>query len=198
MKKRLVTWMLCGVMAPASLLAQAGEAGAPDQAIHDELRALREQLVAALNAGDIDKAIACCHPEVVITWQNAEVGRGHKGVKDAIDKLMTGPNPLVKSYKPEVTVDETAKLFGGDTAVAAGKSIDRYELTNGTKLELYDRWTAVVVNQAGKWQIAALHVSANAFDNPVLAKAKSVAYWTGGGGLAAGLLLGLLLGRRRT
>lgn len=196
---RIVSALLLASMAPALPTAQSGTpAGTPaEDPAHAELRVLRDRLIQSLGGGNLDEMLACVHPDVVITWQNGQVGRGHAGVRSFYEKMMSGPKPIVKSYSTEVTVDELTFLYGGDAGVAFGSAIDKFELTSGLSLHLNDRWTACVVKQDGKWLIAGLHVSANVFDNPLLDGAMRTSYRAGGACLVIGTILGLLIGRRR-
>jgi hypothetical protein len=53
------------------------------------------------------------------------------------------------------------------------------------------------VREHDHWLVASLHASANLFDNPLLTMAKRTAYWAGGISLLVGLVVGLVIGRRR-
>jgi hypothetical protein len=59
------------------------------------------------------------------------------------------------------------------------------------------RWTATLVKENGHWLLASYHVSANLLDNPLINAAKSGLYLAAGVALAAGLVLGLLVGKRK-
>ena len=82
----------------------------PDQAAeartHDELRALRDELVAAVNGGKLAAVLRCLHPDVVVTWQNAEVSRGRDGVKAYYERMLAGPSRVVESFAVQPVVDE--------------------------------------------------------------------------------------------
>lgn len=177
-----------------------GPAQAPppgDEATHNELRALRDGLIDALNKGDFERQLTYLHPNVVMTAPNNEVSRGREGVRAYWAKMMTGPRRVVESFRCEVEVDELTILYGGDTGISFGSALQHFKLTSGLKLDVRTRWTATLVKEQNRWLIASLHVSANLFDNPLLTTAKHTAYWAGGLSLIAGLVIGLVLGKGR-
>jgi ketosteroid isomerase-like protein len=169
---------------------------AEEDPAHNELRAVRDGLLKAANAGDIEGQLAYLHPNVVVTWHNAEVSRGHAGVRSYLDRLLHGPSKMVEKFGAEVNVDELSILYGGDTAIAFGTAQEHFTLAGGHALDLSGRWSATLVKEGGKWLVASLHTSDNIFDNPLLNAAKRALWWAGGAGLLAGLLGGWLFGRR--
>jgi ketosteroid isomerase-like protein len=181
----------------AVALPAQSQAPSKDEAVHNELRALRDGLLAAIKKGDVDAQLAYLHPNVVVTWQNGEVSRGRDGVRAYLRRTLQGANKVVDSYSTEVNVDELTILYGGDTGISFGSALDRFNLTGGTSLEVPSRWSAALVNDGGKWLIASVHSSTNLFDNPLLTAAKRLAYIAGGVALVVGLVAGFLLGRRR-
>lgn len=180
-----------------ALPAQPQAPPSNDEATHNELRALRDGLLDAVNKGDIDRQLTFLHPNVVMTAPNSEVSRGRDGVRAYRDKMMTGPQRIVESFHAEVDVDELTILYGGDTGISFGSAMQHYKLTSGMSLDVKTRWTATLVKENGHWLVASLHVSANLFDNPLLTMAKHLAYWAGGISLVVGLIVGLFLGKRR-
>ena len=84
MKKRalsmaglLVTLLLMPMSSAAELIPVAE----PNHEIHNALRGLRDRLLDATNKKDIDGILAEMHPNVVVTWQNAEVSHGKQAVR---------------------------------------------------------------------------------------------------------------------
>src|SRR4030095_6685307 len=120
---------------------------------------------------------------------------GRHAVRASFDKMLKGPDAIVKSIRLAVEVDRLADFYG-DTALAFGSSNDQYALSNGMEFQVQTRWTAALVRENGRWLITAFHSSANAFDNPILEKARQLAMlqW-GGGGIVVGALIGVLVGR---
>lgn len=167
-----------------------------DAAVHDELRALRDGMLDAMNKGDVERQLAYLHPNVVVTWHDAEVSRGREGVRAYLDRVLKGPGRVVAGYRAEVNVDELTILYGSDTGIAFGSASEHYRLVRGGTLDLQSRWTVTLVRVDGKWLIASLHESVNLFANPLLAAARRTAWWAGGICLVLGLAAGVAFGRR--
>ena len=166
---------------------------AQEDPAHNDLRALAKELLGAVTSGDIDKTLQYVHPNVVVTWQNLEVARGHQGLRDFFQRM---GRDMFKGYKTPPTPDDLTILYGGDTGVSWGTSVGQYQVA-GQSLEFTNRWTATVVKEDGRWQLAAYHVSNNTLDNPLLNTAVRSLTWVGIGALVLGLAIGWLIGRRR-
>ena len=188
MKSRLIAVALAWLF-PFATYAQEDPA-------HIELRALRDGLLAGMNSGDIESQIKFLHPNVVVTWHNAEVSRGHDGVRKYLDRMLHGSTKVVEKFGAEVAVDELSILYGGDTAIAFGSAQEHFTLAGGKQFDFTGRWSATLVKEGGTWLIANLHTSDNIFDNPLLNTAKKSLAWVGGGALLVGVLGGWLIGRR--
>lgn len=169
----------------------------PDEATHNELRALRDGLLAAMRQGDVERELTYLHPNVVVTWHNAEVSRGRDGVRAYLDRMLKGPNKVVASYGADVKVDELTILYGGDTGISFGSAVEHFKMTNGRTFDLPARWSATLVKDGDRWLIASLHSSDNLFDNPLLNLTRRAVYLAAGAGILAGLIVGILIGRRR-
>jgi ketosteroid isomerase-like protein len=178
-------WLVCGV---AWTKAQAAEDSA-----HNELRALRTEVIEAITKGELERLLTRVHTNVVVTWQNGEVCRGHQGLRDFFNRM--GQHTF-KGYKLPPTPDELTILHAGDTGVSFGKTVAQYKLL-GKEIEMTSRWTATVVKEDGRWLLASYHISGNLLDNPLLNAAKGGLFWGVGLGAVAGLVLGLLLGKRK-
>ena len=165
--------------------------GTPEDPAHAELRALRAEIIEAINKSDIDAVVKRVHPNVVVTWQNNEVCRGHKGLRDFFERM---GKDTFKGYKMPPTPDELTILYGGDTGVSFGQTVAQYKLF-GKEYELKSRWTATVVKENGHWLLASYHISTNVLDNPLLNTAKQALYIAGGVALLVGLGAGLLMAR---
>ncbi|MAT71764.1 MAG: polyketide cyclase [Planctomycetaceae bacterium] len=179
---------------------QDAEAPAEDPA-HDELRKLRDEAVDAFKVRDIERLVACLHPDVVVIPQNAEIFRGHAGVREFHKRMSEGDDRTVVSQETEFEVDELSILYGDDTAIAFGGIHDHFTLSNGMEFDLTSKWTATMVKTDGKWLVASFQATANMFDNGVsqlMLKWNSAKF--GGGGLLIGALVAggaVVLVRRR-
>jgi ketosteroid isomerase-like protein len=167
------------------------------EATHNALRAMRDGLMDAVNKSDIDRELTYLTTNVVITWHNAEVSRGREGVRDYYNRMLNGPNKVVVDFHAEVKVDELTILYGEDTGIAFGSSVEHFKLASGSSFDLKGRWTATMVKEDGRWLIASLHVSTNIFDNVMLDMLKKYAIYAGCTAFVVGIILGWFIGRRR-
>ena len=187
-------------MLAAGMLLSMGTAAVAqpvEDPAHAELRTLRDALVDAVNKKDVDALLRQLHPDVVVTWQNAEVSRKHAGVRAYLARMLEGPDRIVDEFTTNPAVDELTILHGGDTGISFGSSRDHFKLRGGQSFDLNSRWSATVVRQDGRWLIASFHASVNMFDNPLLAGAQRLALGGAAGALILGLVAGYVVARRR-
>lgn len=192
-----LVWLVCAFFPLVTIAQETGETnklGDSEEAIHTELRALRETLTKAVLEGDAEGQLAHVHDNVVVTWQNSQVVRKATGLQEFLNEAKEGDDRIFQGYVSAPAADEPTILFGGDTGIAFGSSTPRYKIL-GMEFELENRWTATLVKDDGNWKLAAYHVSGNILDNPVLSIAKKSVYWTGGICLVVGLVLGVLLSK---
>ncbi len=190
-----IAMLAAGVMA---LSIGAGAAGQPaEDPAHAELRALRDGLVEAVNKKDVEALMRHLHPDVVVTWQNAEVSRKPAGVRAYLARMLDGPDRIVEEFTTSVTVDELTILHGTTTGVSFGSSRDHFKLRAGQSFDLNSRWSATLVKLDGRWLVASFHASVNLFDNPMLTGAQRLALGGAAGALLLGLVVGYVVARRR-
>lgn len=158
---------------------------------------MRDGVLAAIKKGDIEAELAFLHPNVVVTWQNAEVSRGRDGVRAYLNRILNGPDKLVSSYSADLEVDELSILYGGDTALSWGKSREHIGMVKGSSLDYPGRWSATLVKEGDQWLIANLHVSTNIFENPLLGTVKRVMYSATAIAIVIAIALGYFWGRSR-
>lgn len=173
-------------------LQAEGQTTPAEDAAHDELRALRDDLFNAYEQRDLEGLLGHMHENTVVTWQNGDLNRGREGLRAFYEKMMIGDDRIVEGVESELTVDDLSILYGGDTAVAFGSLDDEFRLMNGTEFTLHSRWTATVVKEGDRWVVASFHVSANMFDNPIVDAAKKLLYKVGGLTGVVGLALGAI------
>lgn len=173
-------------------------AAAPSpEALHNQIRAIRDEILAAIAKSDFDAIVPHLHPNVVFTPMNNRVCRGPEEVRAYFDRMLKGPDAVLKSVRFDMKVDRLTDIYG-DTGLAFGDSDAVYVLNNGTKLPVRTRWTCALVRHEGRWKIAAFQASPDAFDNTILDQSKKGAALKAGGIAAvAGLLLGFVVARRR-
>ena len=181
-------------------MTMQGQTVPAENPAHQELRQMRDGLLAAMNKGDLETTLTYLETNVVITWQNAEVSRGHDGVRAYYSRVMTGPDKILDSFSCSIQPDERTILYGDDIGICFGSSDEHYKLTNGKDLNVKGRWTATLVKENGHWLVASLHCSTDLFDNVMLNFAKKAAWAAGAAGFALGVVPGLAVAllRRRT
>lgn len=186
-------WLLLVPLWLVSLSAQTSTPAAEAPA-HNELRALRAQVIEAITQGDFEGVARHVHPNVVVTWQNAEVCRGIDGLRAFFERM---GKDAFQGYKVPPTPDELTILHGDDTGVSFGHVVATYRLL-GREFEFTSRWTATLVRENGQWLLASYHVSLNGLDNPILGAAKRGLLWAAGIAALGGLVIGRLFGKRRS
>jgi uncharacterized protein (TIGR02246 family) len=196
MKTFLSIAVLCLSLAPAVLAQTAPAAPSPaasQESIHNEIRAIRDEILAAIAKGDFDAIVPHLHPNVVFTPMNNDVRRGPEEVRAYFNRMLKGPDAVLKSVRFDMKVDRLTDLYG-DTGLAFGDSDAVYTLRNGIDLPVKTRWTCALVRQDGRFKIAAFQASPNAFDNSILLQKTRAASFRGAGiGAVVGLLVGLIL-----
>lgn len=201
MNRLLTSLVLLFLFVPAFAQQPAAQQPAGDESVHNALRQLKATMEKALNERDVNAIVANVDPNVVFTTMNGDVCRGPAQIRAYFHKMLEAPGHIVKDVKVSFEVDELTTLYGGDTGVAYGSSKDHYVLTNGDTFDIQGRWTGTMVKNGDRWVIAAFHYSANVFDNPILDRYKKVMTWVAAGAgavaLILGLLIGMMLGRRR-
>ncbi|MEM7179708.1 MAG: polyketide cyclase [Spirochaetota bacterium] len=181
--KLLVSILLFLTLATNQLIAEA------ENPAHNELRALKAELEGAIAKRDMNSLLERLHPNIVVTWYNAEVSRRREGVKEYINRMLFAKNPIVTNFSSKLDVDELT-IFYDNTGIAFGKSIDNIELAEGITIDSTNRWTATLYKQDGKWLVTSVHFSTNLFDNPLLNTYKDKMYLF----IAVSLVVGLALG----
>jgi ketosteroid isomerase-like protein len=178
----------------ATMPALDATAGRPED--RQQLRELLGKVETAISNLQVEEVIKLMQPDVIVTWQNAEVSRGPDQIRAYYNRMMKGSAPIVKKFTTQATLGGNAAFYG-DTAIAYGTTVDNFELMEGLNFSLHGNWSTTVVKVDGQWKIAALHFSTNLFDNPLLNNAKRAAWYAALGGLLAGMLLMLLITRFR-
>lgn len=174
----------------------AQENAAPDPHAEDRqaLLAVFHEMEASINDQNVDRMVAQMTPDATVTWLNGEISRGHDEIRAYYHRMVRGPDRILDKYTTAAKVGAPARFFG-DVAVADGTMRDYFFPVARGPFELDSNWTATCVKTDGGWKVAALHLSSNVFTNSLIAEAKTAAWYTGAGGLVAGIVLSWLFGR---
>ena len=181
-------------------LALAVPAAAADGSEEDKqaLRAMARLFEQAVGQRDLKKFQAALAPEFTGTLVTDEVVN-----RDSMAKFWDWAWGLIgHKGQWEVKIEPDDTLFLGDIAVARGLANDRIVTERGQDYRFKWHWTLVLHKRDGQWKAIAGHGSMDPLRNPFIAVEQTwLKLLFGGGGLAAGLLVGvagmLLLRRRR-
>ena len=192
--------ILAASLALSSHAAVAAEE--PDHAIHEALRAVLRDAVAAIDAGRYQELAPLLTENVEVTSITQEVMSGRADVTRYFDEWF-GPKGYMKSMTMKMDADQLTDLAPDKSwGLVRGKALEHYEAKDGDKFDFATRWTAVMLRgDDGRWRIRAIHFGTNHLDNPVLTKVTKTleryAFYAAFGGLGLGLVVGYAWGRRR-
>lgn len=165
--------------------------GQPSQETdHEELRAMMRAATQALNARQVEALAPLMARQFVITAVDGRTFRDLAGFKAYMDQLY-GAKVQSIQFRPEAA--ELTQFVGPDTGISWGTSTDTYKFKDGDTRTMTSHWTATVQRQDGRWKLAALHISANLLDNPVVEEAKRYIWKAAAAALVVGLILGFIL-----
>lgn len=168
------------------------------EATHQELRGIRDRLVAAVNAKNEAALVAELDDGIIFTAMNNEVVRGVDQARAYYAKMLVGSQRIVEDMSLTAEADDLSTLLAsGTVAIAAGSSVAHFDMMAGQSFDVPLRWTATLRRTDAGWKVAAIHFSANMFDNPLMGRVSRFAYIAAGGAGLLGVLIGWLLGRRR-
>ena len=160
---------------------------------------LRAALKDAYAKSDIDTMTRYLHPDVVVIFPDGSVLKGRDAFRDYYKKMITDPNHRVVSYTADPEVE--SRTVHNDVGLSYGYMNDSYVLNDGKSFTLNSRFTVTVFKSpdgppdTDGWMIRSFHSSADSFDNPIITMVAQTVLWKAGlGGLAIGLLLGLIAG----
>lgn len=181
------------------LAVWAGAGQAQDDAVHDEIRAMRDGAIAAFEARDPEAFSAFLADDVYFTAMNNEVVHGKEAAMAYYNRMMDAADGLITDVSVTFESDVLSALHAGNTqAVATGSSASSFVMRAGLEFDMPLRWTAVLTKDTGNWQISGMHFSANIFDNPLDTGLRKYLWIIVAVTLVVGLLIGLISGRRRT
>ena len=173
-------------------------AQAQDEAVHDQIRAMRDRAIAAFEARDVEALFAELDDRVIFTAMNNETVTGKDALTAYYAKMMDGSAGLVSDLQVAFETDALATLLAGNqAAVASGSVVAAFKMRAGPEFSVPLRWTATLSRDSGAWKIVALHFSANIFENPLDSALRTYLWLMLAAALAVGLVAGLLMRRRR-
>jgi ketosteroid isomerase-like protein len=185
-----------GALYLAPAIAQAQQPRPSEEALHNELRALKDRAVTAVNKRDADALMRELDSNIAFTAMNNEVVHGIDEAKAYYQKMLVGAARIVQDMSLTAEPDRPADIYANGTmAVATGTSNAHFKLAAGPEFDVPLRWSATLRRANDKWAIAGMHFSANMFDNPTLSALERSIKWIGIGiGLVA-IVIGFFAGR---
>jgi len=184
-------------------LGITASAQGPDEADHEELRALLHGLENAVNTEHYDQLPQYFHKNMTVTMSDQEVLSSREDI-GRFFAFWFGKNGYLKHVEMKLTADAPTEFYAGKTiGIVRGSGVENTYLSDSRFFPMKTRWTATVIkDDEGKWRILALHIGVNFLDNPILdmVERSSIyfALFGAGGGLLVGLLIGYLVRRRRS
>jgi len=179
---------LSAVLAATAASAQEGSLAAD----HDALRKIKADVLNAINTRNLRGMDAIVHKPFTVTVITQDTFTDAGALQAYYDGLFTRKILRMKAVTMEAEADELSQIYTGTFAVARGSTKERYELADGRSFDMRGRWTATAIKDGGQWKLLALHGGTNFLDNPVLAAVEKSTAYTGAGGFAVGLALGVL------
>jgi ketosteroid isomerase-like protein len=188
--------LIGGALYLAPAIAQAQQPRPSEEALHNELRALKDRAVTAVNKRDADALMRELDSNIAFTAMNNEVVHGIDEAKAYYQKMLVGAARIVQDMSLTAEPDRPADIYANGTmAVATGTSNAHFKLAAGPEFDVPLRWSATLRRANDKWAIAGMHFSANMFDNPTLSALERSIKWIGIGiGLVA-IVIGFFAGR---
>ena len=163
-----------------------------------DAKQLGEALVTALNKDDFAGALALFDTNCLVTWCNAEISRGHEGLRAFRERLRGGALKRVESFECEIKFDDAVLAqANGAVVICSGGFNERFKPAGGRKIDLQGRWTATLSRHGDSWAIANLQLSTDPFNNSLLNLAKQAGWVVGVVSLLVGAGVGFFLGRRK-
>jgi uncharacterized protein (TIGR02246 family) len=173
-----------------SLIGAAAVGQEARHADHEALRAMLRTATAALNNRNFAALAPMFTADCSITTVDGKAIRGPAAFRSYLDQLYAS---RVKSIAFHPVADDLTTFYGEDAGVCAGASSDTYTFRDGDSRTMSSRWTAAVHKEGGVWKVAALHMSANVLDNPVVQATRQRAITYAVAALIAGLIVGFIL-----
>jgi ketosteroid isomerase-like protein len=168
------------------------------EAIHNDIRAMRDRTIAAFEARDREAFLAQLSDNVYFTAMNNEAVHGKEEAAAYYDRMMNAADGLISDLQVDFQSDVLSALYADNTtAVATGTSDSTFKMRGGLEFSMPLRWTAVLTRDSGEWQISGMHFSANIFDNPLDTGLRKYLWLMLAGVGVVALVLGYLLGRMR-
>lgn len=113
------------------------------------------QLIAAVNAGDVDSAVGCYEPGATLVYPQGTTATGAEAIREVLSGFI--------ATRPQMTIEVLLVIESGDTALLHAKWTSVETDAAGNRVDFAGQSTEVVRRQAdGTW----LFVIDNPFSAP--------------------------------
>src|SRR5262249_32468583 len=165
--------------------------------IHEELRGVLREIVAAIDTGQYDRML----PYLTENFEGTSITQEVMSSREDVSKYFRerfGPTGYMRAMRMDLDADKLTEWSADKSwGLVRGKALEHYEAKDGDQFDFVTRWTAVMVrNDDGKWRLRAIHFGTNHLDNPVLTKVRRTLVRDGA--IAAGVGRLVRLSIRRT
>jgi ketosteroid isomerase-like protein len=150
-----------GVIVLLCLLQFGAMADSDRSADHQALRALRDKVETALNAGNIQNVRTCLASDFTFITSDQTVLTNWTATAAYWEGMFKSAKSPVKAMATKVTADVLTQFVGPDLGYCHGTSRDVYTLRNDRKIALTNTWSAMLVKEQGEWKIRTVHVAVN-------------------------------------
>jgi len=193
-KIRILLLLIATTLVPHGVLATEE----PDHAIHEELRALLKGMEKAVNEERYTDLAPYFHKDIRVTTINQEIISSRDEIATYFNRWF-GPDGYLKKVDMKLDADALTELYANKTmGIVRGTGDENYILSDSRYYEMKTRWTATVIKDTdGKWRILSLHIGTNFLDNPIVTEIENSLIYFSIGGLIAGILLMLIIGKLR-
>ena len=160
------------------------------QALRD-LKATYEKAIATKDLDLIKPHLASDFTAVMITADEVKDYDGIKEYWKKVEEFIGEDGTYTVSVEPDDTI------FQGDIAIAKGIAKE-HVVRGGKEIDLTSKWTAIARKEGDAWKLVRIQASIDPVNNPIITALNKGKLWiTGGVAGIAGLVIGLLLGRRK-
>ena len=158
-----------------------------------DLIELRDRMEKAFQSNDVEALTRELGPDAIITWQNGARNVGAEEFREFYKEMIDGNNSVIKEITTTRQLEGMPIIYGDSTAIAHGNIKEDFLFRDGDEFTLESKWTATLFKTDDRWQVVSYHVSADAFNNPMLTTAKRYLITFATVGAVFGFLAGVLI-----
>ena len=191
-----INFKLTAICLMISSLITAAYGIANEEKEHEALRALKGDLIQAINAMDIDALAGHMAEKFTFIGIDQSVITNKNELEKMRVELFEATDAPLKKMVVQAEAAAKTTFINDQVGIVYGTSETTYTLANDKVVVVPSKWTATVVkHDDDSWKMATFHSGVNALDNPILDGLKSFWIKVSAGILIGGILLGFIMGR---